>query len=152
MRICPSVVQICMIGLIEVQLFFLFFFFLDKWMKRLLVNSDCLDVLKALPLIGKDKRSIFLDPPDNLGLKYRSYVDKLDEEHYLNWLNLIILESMSKAKIVWISFYPKWDLELSCRICKLLKLFDGWVGINFCGPTLLTSTTIGTVLMGTGRF
>jgi site-specific DNA-methyltransferase (adenine-specific) len=49
-----------------------------------LVCGDCLDVLPTLPAESVDV--IVTSPPYNLGIAYREYDDRLEEQEYLNWL------------------------------------------------------------------
>ncbi len=45
-----------------------------------LINADCLDYLNGNPQVWT---SIVADPPDNIGLGYQSYKDKLPDEQYV---------------------------------------------------------------------
>lgn len=50
----------------------------------ILVNDDCLNYMKGLKA-----NSMFMDPPDNLGLLYDSYDDRKPIGQYLNWLESV---------------------------------------------------------------
>jgi len=81
-----------------------------------LFNCDALEFLK------RDEKSwdvIFMDPPDNLGLKYIGFVDKRDD--YYEWLELMILESMKKCKVLWLSYYWKHDITLKWIVYRILR-------------------------------
>ena len=45
-----------------------------------LINADCLDYLNDTPLTWT---TVFGDPPDNIGLGYQTYKDKLPDEQYV---------------------------------------------------------------------
>src|SRR4051794_40610363 len=45
--------------------------------------ADCIDVLSSLP--AGSVSAIVTSPPYNLGMNYRSYVDTLPRERYLEW-------------------------------------------------------------------
>src|SRR5688572_6046255 len=86
-----------------------------------LVEMDCREYLDRLIENRKKLRLIFADPPDNLGLAYGTYKDKMPDEAYYNWLELLILKSIQCAEIVWFSYYWAHDLELTHRIRNVLK-------------------------------
>ena len=52
--------------------------------RHLLYRGDCLDVMKRLPAESVDV--IVTSPPYNIGLSYRSYIDRRVEEEYLDWM------------------------------------------------------------------
>lgn len=63
----------------------------------------------------KDKYdTIFMDPPDNIGLKYEGCNDKRSD--YYSWLESIILKSMFLGNVVWISYYYKHDLKVKAMV------------------------------------
>ncbi len=62
---------------------------------------------------------VFADPPDNLGLDYGEVSD--NRKDYYSWLELLILNAMFLAPIVWVSFYHKHDIEIKSRLHWLLK-------------------------------
>jgi hypothetical protein len=66
-----------------------------------IVNDDCLGVLPRLP----EARMVFLDPPDNLGVKYNGFRDRMEDEIYYQWLDHVVYWAWRKAPIVWISHY-----------------------------------------------
>ncbi len=76
-----------------------------------LCQGDC---LQWLPQFSDEHIScIFADPPDNIGLGYSEYKDKLPDEEYIvlmdNWLRLFC----DKADTVWFSFNSRWLLDLA---------------------------------------
>jgi site-specific DNA-methyltransferase (adenine-specific) len=57
--------------------------------------------------------TVFADPPDNLGLKYDHYDDSVPPIYYYHGLIAPILwEGMRIAKVVWLSYYWRHDLEI----------------------------------------
>lgn len=68
--------------------------------------------------------SCFIDPPDNLGLKYDEYNDNLSEEDYLKFLTKIIDISTFYCQTTYISFYYKYILDISHLLYPLRKKFD----------------------------
>ena len=56
-----------------------------------LINADCLDYLNGN---SQTWTTCFCDPPDNIGLGYQTYKDKLPDEQYVDlletWLHLFI--------------------------------------------------------------
>lgn len=67
----------------------------------------CGDVLDVLPTLGRFK-CLIADPPDNIGLSYGEYDDRMDEFTYKvkfwDWMTAFCRH----ADIVWISFNAKW--------------------------------------------
>lgn len=84
-------------------------------------NTDCQEFLDRCIEIGARYRLVFADPPDNLGLAYAGYKDKIAPEAYYNWLELLILKSMLVGDVVWFSYYWEHDLELTHRIRNILR-------------------------------
>jgi site-specific DNA-methyltransferase (adenine-specific) len=67
-------------------------------------QGDCLKVLPTLP----KAKMIFADPPDNLGLKYDGFADKIPDEEYIRGMVRWVSMAMVAAPIVWFSIYHKW--------------------------------------------
>lgn len=67
-----------------------------------IICGDCLQVLPALP----SARMIFMDPPDNLGMKYNGYRDRRPPDEYFCWLRDVIYAAMAHHPgVLWISFF-----------------------------------------------
>lgn len=70
----------------------------------LVLCGDCLKIVPQLP----KATMIFADPPDNLGLKYDNYKDKIHNKDYVQniakWLAIVT----DWGKIAWFSIYHKW--------------------------------------------
>lgn len=81
------------------------------------MQADCLDVLPRLSGV----KTIFVDPPDNLGLPYGQYKDSCPLDKYYAWLRVIILESLPKCETFWMSYYWRHDLELKHTIRDIIK-------------------------------
>ena len=81
-----------------------------------LYNQDCLITLR-----GTDERydCIFLDPVDNIGLKYDGFTDR--REDYYEWLMSIVQEAIVKSNVTWLSYNANHDLEIKSRLVTLLK-------------------------------
>ena len=76
-------------------------------------NMDCNDFLDNLTE-SDQYDGIFLDPVDNLKLKYDGFVDYRDD--YINWLSSLILKSMKHAPVVWVSYYHKYTMPLMAAL------------------------------------
>lgn len=81
------------------------------------INADCADVILKLPNV----RTIFMDPPDNIGLSYGTYKDSQPDVLYYPWLESLILKSMLRCETLWISYYWKHDVEIKHRVWDILK-------------------------------
>jgi site-specific DNA-methyltransferase (adenine-specific) len=86
-----------------------------------LIQTDCGEFLSLLQQTGRKFRLVFADPPDNLGLNYANYRDKMPADQYYNWLEMLILKSIAVGQIVWFSYYWEHDLELTYRIRNILR-------------------------------
>lgn len=66
----------------------------------------------------------FCDPPDNLGLTYGTYKDKLTESDYIEklrkWLRLFV----ERARCVWFSYNAKWTFQVGRIVTEL----EGYYG------------------------
>lgn len=82
-----------------------------------IIYRDCLEHLRNTT---QHWDCIFADPPDNLGLSYHSYIDKVP--HYYDWLDLLIREAINRTPVFWLSYYHKHDLEIKFRLRRILKL------------------------------
>ncbi len=67
-----------------------------------IICGDCLEVLPTLP----KAKMIFADPPDNLGLAYNGFIDKIPD--YAAKLCDWIETATEHASIVWFSIYYKY--------------------------------------------
>ena len=87
-----------------------------------LINADCLDYLNGN---RQTWTTIFADPPDNIGLGYRTYKDKLPDEQYVDlletWLHLFVY----RAKTVWFSFNAKWTFEVGRIVAEMVRRTSG---------------------------
>jgi len=65
-----------------------------------------------------DYDCIFMDPPDNVGLDYAGVNDHRDD--YYKWLIDLILISMSKAPIIWVSYWFGHDIAIKSLLAMYL--------------------------------
>jgi len=83
-----------------------------------LINADCLEYLRST---REQFCTIFADPPDNIGLGYDTYKDRLPDSEYVHllaeWLDLFA----HSAKTVWFSFNAKWTFALGGIVAALLE-------------------------------
>ena len=87
----------------------------------------CGDVFSVLPQLD-EFNCLIADPPDNIGLKYKSFKDEMTATDYRKFLSKCIYSFTRKANIVWISFNSKWIFDIGELICehKSWKEFEGW--------------------------
>lgn len=81
-------------------------------------QGDCLEMLQKLPPVT----CIFADPPDNIGLRYKSYKDKIAD--YPEWLRLCVLRCVKQADVVWVSFNARWTFTMGAIVNELVYLLD----------------------------
>ena len=83
--------------------------------RNTVICGDCSKVMAGLP----KAKMVFADPPDNLGLKYDGYRDKVDTAEYITrlsveWPSL----AMTKADIVWFSIYHRYLPEFLTQLFR----------------------------------
>lgn len=79
------------------------------------------DVLELLPVIKPGTYElVFIDPPDNIGLKYDTCFD--NNPRYYDWLFDIINHSFDVGKIIWLSYYWKHDIEIKYMLRNVLPI------------------------------
>lgn len=71
-------------------------------------------LLKIKP---EEFRQAFLDPPDNIGLKYHSFGD--NRFNYIQWLGEVIEATVARVPIVWVSFNAKWISHVCRELFKI---------------------------------
>lgn len=76
---------------------------------------------------------VFADPPDNLGLEYGEYMDKLSKEAYYSMLYCTLVGALQIGATFWLSYYWEHDLEIKAMVRNYLK---------FQRPTLKAKTFI----------
>jgi DNA modification methylase len=91
----------------------------DKYM---IINEDAGSYLDLTDRV----KCIFMDPPDNVGLDYHGYRDKLPPQIYYNWMELLIGKSLERSDVVWISYASHHELEMTNVIRSRLKYHRGW--------------------------
>ncbi len=89
--------------------------------KHRLYNGDCLDVLQTLEPVD----TVFMDPPDNIGLGYGAYKDAMPNGEYANLLSEWLHHFIYKAKTVWCSFNVKWTFEMGQIAFGMLERLRG---------------------------
>jgi site-specific DNA-methyltransferase (adenine-specific) len=90
-------------------------------MNHQLYHGDCLEVIPRME--NWMPTCIFADPPDNIGLGYNEYPDRLSDEDYVKlldrWLHLFV----DTAFTTWFSFNVKWTIDVSIISRRLQEEF-----------------------------
>lgn len=75
-------------------------------MKHTLTSANCIEHLShcSVPEFGDKWDTIFADPPDNIGLNYSEYNDRLPIEDYNDFLRAQLYLFINCARTVWLSF------------------------------------------------
>lgn len=86
------------------------------------VKLVCADAIDYLERCG-EVRAVFMDPPDNLGVKYDGDPtdDVLAPSEYYCWLDCLLSRALVKADVIWLSYYHAHDLEVKSTVRYLLK-------------------------------
>jgi len=84
---------------------------------KYLYHGSCNDVLKENFHIN----TIFADPPDNLGLEYVGYDDKMDPKEYYEWIKWVLDQSIARCGTFWLSYYYRHDLAISRMIAPNVR-------------------------------
>ncbi len=76
--------------------------------------------------------TIFADPPDNIGLKYQTFNDRIPDYEYVYLLRQWLFIFIQRARCVWFSYNVKWWDEIGRIALELKQLFGGTVKIKPC--------------------
>jgi len=80
-----------------------------------LYHGDCMELLEVHPPV----KAIFMDPPDNIGLEYSSFRDRIED--YYGWIERLLLRAVLKAEVIWLSYNHVHDLEIKHSIRQILR-------------------------------
>jgi DNA modification methylase len=89
-------------------------------MKYKLLKGDCLELVHKM---DHRVKCIFADPPDNIGLDYKTLDDRKSRDEYLGVFNEWIEAFCLKADIVWFSFNAKWTAEVGEMVMDTIRDF-----------------------------
>jgi hypothetical protein len=89
--------------------------------KHTLICGDVLSVLPGLPRF----KCLIADPPDNIGLQYGGYDDKLQSDVYLGFLWKWMACFMRAADIIWVSFNSMYVFDMGQFVTRCVDL-DKW--------------------------
>jgi DNA modification methylase len=93
-----------------------------------LIQGDCLDILPQLDCVD----TIFADPPDNIGLGYKAYKDKLVDAEYVRLLSAWLTTFVTHARTVWFSYNAKWTFQVGRIVAELLATFGPKLEAKAC--------------------
>lgn len=85
--------------------------------KLRIIQGDCVEWLRECDRYDM----IFADPPDNIGLKYGEYVDKIPDLQYYGMLENIMHLAVMKCRVFWLSYYWRHDIEIKRRAWSITK-------------------------------
>lgn len=102
-------------------------------------NWDAGDLLDHMIETNTRVPLLFADPPDNLGLAYDVFKDKMPAHQYYDWQELLIRKALQVADSVWWSYYWSHDLEIKHRVRNIIKFINPSVSAK----TLLWRYTFG---------
>ena len=104
--------------------------------KHKLIIGNCLEILPKLKNESIDL--IITDPPYNIGLKYRTYKDRMKKEKYLEWCKKWLIECariLKKKGSLYLINYPENNAYLIPFLDKIL-VFKRWLTWHYptnCG-------------------
>lgn len=84
-----------------------------------LINTDSFEYIKTLDKV----KCIFADPPDNIGLQYGIYKDKIPDYEYYFKLQQLMISAITRCDIFWLSYHSLHELHIS-RMVSHLKPAD----------------------------
>ncbi len=76
-----------------------------------IICGDCLEIYPTLP----KAKMVFADPPDNLGMLYDGYRDKMPQWKYKGWLDTVlamVLNDPDGPHIFWLSYFHRYQPEI----------------------------------------
>jgi DNA modification methylase len=82
----------------------------------------CGNHFDVLPTLGRFK-CLIADPPDNIGLGYSKYKDRMKPENYRRFLHTSFRLFLEHADIVWVSYNAKWTFMVGSIVEDLLLDF-----------------------------
>lgn len=92
-----------------------------------LIQADCYAQMREMIAFGERFDMVFADPPDNIGLKYDGYADKVPTLLYFSMLRRLIEDGMKLAPIVWVSFNARWTAAMGHIVYQfLLEHSEEW--------------------------
>jgi DNA modification methylase len=83
--------------------------------------GDCLDVL----LKTSRADTLFADPPDNLKLKYATFIDDTNPIQYVAMMRKWLEMFLRRAKTVWLSYNAAWAFDVGRIVTDLLAENEG---------------------------
>ena len=95
-----------------------------------LINKDFKDVLPDMDHV----RMIFADPPDNIGLNYDGFSDKMSPLVYRDLLHAIIWGGERKSDVLWVSYNSRHIALMGALVHDYLQRFPD-VEAKFCVQT-----------------
>lgn len=66
-------------------------------------------------------RTVFMDPPDGIGVAYDAFEDKFDSEEYELFIFKLLIRNMEIADVVWLSYNVGWFLEVASAVGEALE-------------------------------
>lgn len=93
-------------------------------MKTRALELLCDDSISFMQNTDRRWEMVFADPPDNIGLKYEGYRDKLSPLEYSAFLNAIVAGSMRVSDVLWLSFNSRHTLAVADAVRSTGEDFD----------------------------
>ena len=87
-----------------------------------LINDDFRRAMPRLDAV----RMVFADPPDNIGLKYADYKDKLTAMEYANFLRNMIWMGTAACDVMWISYNARYTCQMGHLAYEFLLANPEW--------------------------
>jgi site-specific DNA-methyltransferase (adenine-specific) len=87
-----------------------------------LINADFREALSLIEPV----KMIFADPPDNIGLAYGHYDDKIPAPVYAEMMDDMIYLSAKKADMIWISYNPVNAFLMGYLFYHFLEDYNDW--------------------------
>lgn len=97
-----------------------------------LIQQGCCCYLEAA---AQRWTTIFADPPDNIGLHYGTYCDKVPETQYVKTLRRWIENFIAHADTVWLSYNARWTFDVGHIVKHILGLRCGQMEAKQCVQT-----------------
>jgi len=91
---------------------------------------DCVDYL----LTKSDRRwdTIFADPPDNIGLKYEGFTDKISDNDYIDLLRKWLKIFIERSRCVWFSYNAQWWAQVGRIVTELEGHYGKNIEVKSC--------------------
>lgn len=98
----------------------------------MIIHTDCIRWLQDNKVRFD---TVFMDPPDNIGLGYEGVSDRMGCHEYYDFLYEVIRLSLLRGRAVWVSFNSKHTIPMGVVAKDVIHWFDSGIEVVPCVQT-----------------